>query len=337
MVVFTLGFFALTELGLRYLAPEMQFLDPKYDAFWKAQLRQQLAQSGKGDYQLSDIVHDKNFGWRMKPLYQSEGISHNSKGFRGSRDFKIKNDKPRILALGDSFTYGLGVNDEQTYAHHLEIITGVEVVNAGVTAHGVDQSLLMWEKEGRVFQPETVIFGYAVDKFFTNTLSIRNLPKPYFTYNKNTQSFALQGYPVPDLATAQSDGILNDDGSLKISHAGAWLKSKIQSKLGVPNHDDLQYRAKLSEFLLKRLNDAVTQNGARLIVTFIGHCYDGEVENTWIENSIMESCKANGIECINMADAMRSGDFDSYYGGNCHWSEKGHQFAAKRISEALNP
>ena len=152
IVVFTLGLLALTELGLRYLTPEMQFLDPKYDAFWKAQLRQHLAQSGNGDYQLTDIVHDTNLGWRMKPLYQSEGIKHNSKGFRGSRDFMIKNDKPRILALGDSFTYGLGVNDEQTYAHHLEIITGMEVINAGVTAHGVDQSLLMWEKEGRVFQ-----------------------------------------------------------------------------------------------------------------------------------------------------------------------------------------
>ncbi len=324
---------ALAEIGLRVATPETQFLDPDTDAYWKAQLRQQLARMPASEIRSDDIVHDPDLGWRMKPGYQTDGITHNSLGYRGKAEFTTAATRPRILLLGDSFTYGLGVNDAQTFGQVLKGITAAEVINTGVAAHSIDQSLLLWEHEGKAFKPKTVVLGYAVDKFFTNPLTVRNLPKPWFSKDAGTDRYTPQGIPVPDLATAQQQGLLHEAPSLRIVQAASWLARKIKPKLGL--NDDLKQQAVLSDNLLGQLNESVTQSGAKLIVTFIGHCFDGEPKNLLAERKIIESCEKNGIQCIDIAAAMREGDFGSYYGDNCHWSAAGHRFAAEKIAASL--
>jgi hypothetical protein len=93
-------------------------------------------------------------GWANKPGYRdivrvsdrsSFTVTHNSSGQRG-REYPTARLKgvTRILALGDSFTWGFGVEDREVFTEVLASGPGgFEVVNLGVSGYGTDQELLL--------------------------------------------------------------------------------------------------------------------------------------------------------------------------------------------------
>lgn len=94
----------------------------------------------------------------------------NSLGYRG-KEFLL--NKPpnttRILVLGDSFTFGIGVSDEETYPYQLEKIlkekghSNTEVINAGYAdAFSPDSYYLYLKKRGLALKPDIVILGFFV-------------------------------------------------------------------------------------------------------------------------------------------------------------------------------
>ena len=326
-----LTFLIAMELGLRRL-PETAFLSPHDNAYWQAALREKLATIPPDRLLPPDLAFDAKLGWRMKPGYGKKGVHHNSHGYRGAREFSTDGDPSRILLLGDSFTYGLGVTDDETWGAQLARLTGREAIDTAVAAHSIDQSLLLWENEGKAYKPGTVVLGYAVDKFFTNPLSVRNLPKPWFSVSDG--SLQLRGVPVPAPETLADNDRLRRPFSLRLVDAGRWLVDKLRAKAGLPA--DFTIQATLSEALLARLDRSVRDNGGHLIVAFIGECFDGDADNRQAEEAIMASCKTLGLDCIDIAAAMRQGDYAGYYGSNCHWSPAGHRFAAERIATIVS-
>jgi len=91
----------------------------------------------------------------------------NNNGFRSANEYQ--KDKPvgtkRILMLGDSMVFGLGVNDDQTIAASLEHMLNqqasdgmkFEVLNLGVAGYTLDNSYLRM-KRYLEFSPDLVIF-----------------------------------------------------------------------------------------------------------------------------------------------------------------------------------
>ena len=69
-------------------------------------------------------------------------ISHNSQGFRGHLP-RPDHSAIRIVAIGGSTTYGVGVNDTETWPVYLEAELGdrYEVLNLGVPAHATTEHL----------------------------------------------------------------------------------------------------------------------------------------------------------------------------------------------------
>ena len=80
-----------------------------------------------------------------------------------------------MVVLGDSFTFGLGVDDDSTYCAQLEeLVPDLEVLNMGVNGYGTDQQLLHWNMNGRRFSPDLVLIGIYVPDFHRNGLSVRD-------------------------------------------------------------------------------------------------------------------------------------------------------------------
>jgi lysophospholipase L1-like esterase len=110
--------------------------------------------------------------WRLVPGLSNEALRVNALGFRGG-DVEIPkpNGTFRIVALGDSMTFGFGVFDDQTYAARLaERLSDrgrVEVVNAGVTGYSSWQSRKYYETVVRRLDPDLVVamFGYPDHHF----------------------------------------------------------------------------------------------------------------------------------------------------------------------------
>src|SRR5437762_1543338 len=95
-------------------------------------------------------------------------IVTNSLGLRGPEIGPKPAGVRRVLALGDSFTFGHAVEAAEAWPAVLEGLLNArggpryEVVNAGVGGYGTGQELLLYEElESRV-QPDLVVLGFAV-------------------------------------------------------------------------------------------------------------------------------------------------------------------------------
>jgi len=133
------------------------------------------------DKRLGLIPHKNQKGKREIPGIYSYNFTHNSWGFRGKKEYSPEKDVDlRILFLGDSFTYGQGVNDEDTFVHLTEKnltsdTFSVEAINAGNQGKGTDYALRAFQIYGPTFKPD-----FTVLVFFSNDFS-DNFQSNYFT------------------------------------------------------------------------------------------------------------------------------------------------------------
>jgi lysophospholipase L1-like esterase len=118
-------------------------------------------------------------------------------GFRG-RDLAL--EKPpstfRILCLGDSYTFGDHVDDDQTYPALLETDLrgrtkgpGVEVINAGVNGFGILDESIFWKEKGRRLRPDAVILTFSPN-------DISDLTRPALMISKMREHAALKSRPL---------------------------------------------------------------------------------------------------------------------------------------------
>lgn len=151
-------------------------------------------QSGAGR-----MAFDNRLGWVSKPGRFSSGWTANvdASSVR-SNGGSISTASRPILAIGDSFTFGDEVEDNETWAAHLERILNKRVLNAGVGAYGIDQDFLRAELLVDEYDPDVVILSFISDDINRTEYSYYpygNGWKPYFEYKNG--SLTLRNVPVP--------------------------------------------------------------------------------------------------------------------------------------------
>ncbi len=87
---------------------------------------------------------------------------------RAFRDDGVDNKTYHILSLGDSFTWGAGVTNEETWPEMLEGLLQIDVINAGYPGIGTQQQLLLLKECGGIFKPDIIIVGFFVNDFIDN-------------------------------------------------------------------------------------------------------------------------------------------------------------------------
>lgn len=112
---------------------------------------------------------------RTLPGVYAYRYSNNSMGLRGP-EIHAKT-KPRILVLGDSFTYGIGVNDEETFCSILQsLLPGNEIINAGNGGKGTDYALKFYRTKGKPLDPDVVVLVFCGNDFSDNQLNVYYSP-----------------------------------------------------------------------------------------------------------------------------------------------------------------
>jgi len=174
------------------------------DVVWRHMWINRQKQRKEADIDYGYDNYDPLRGWVPKPNvtnmieFNNKFINTNSKGVRGKREFSYKKNpnKTRIIILGESFSFGTEVSDNETYAHYLqELLPNAEVINLAVHGYGYDQMLLHLKKEGVKYNPDIVILAYLdVDKK-RSLMAFRDFAKPYFVLKKN--KLLLKNVPVP--------------------------------------------------------------------------------------------------------------------------------------------
>lgn len=88
-------------------------------------------------------------------------FTHSAQGMRGPEEF-TKERPPgttmRVLVLGDSFTYGVGVADDEIFVDRLRrALPGVEFINAGCSGYGQREQLAILDQLGAALRPDLII------------------------------------------------------------------------------------------------------------------------------------------------------------------------------------
>jgi hypothetical protein len=166
------------DLGLRILYPHVPIIttDPRVGTLLRPNLSVRQAFGG----------HERVVTVRT-----------NAFGLRGAELPRAKPDGTRrVLALGDSFTFGDAVQSEEAWPSQLEQrlnggATGpYEVINAGVGGYGTAHELLLSRLLVRTLQPDLVVLGLSVVNDVLDNLCI---DEASYGPRANAPCFTLEG------------------------------------------------------------------------------------------------------------------------------------------------
>jgi hypothetical protein len=140
-------------------------------------------------------------GWIPRPGYSvnnttwKKHVTILENGIRSNGNKSLVNPSRPILAVGDSFTFGDQVSDNETWPAILEQKINRRVINAGVFAYGLDQSFLRLKLLIPLYQPSIIILSFIPDDIYRCEYSVTfGANKPYFSVTNNT--LRLEGVPV---------------------------------------------------------------------------------------------------------------------------------------------
>jgi len=294
--------------------------------------------------------YSEAYGWEPRPGARIERPGRrttiNRLGYRGRELVPgPAAEATRLVLLGDSIAFGIGVSDDETFASLLDRDGGeLEVVNLAVQGYGPDQSLLKLEREGLSFHPDVVVMNLCLDNDFADAVLSRNLydgvrPKPFFRLQS--------GRLVPEdghlrltrpqrfaLFVREYSRLVETLGSSLAASArptGHWLDRKEQAT------GDRDAVVALVGAILKRMRDAAAASGAGFVVLIHPDEVGFRPHSTWV-NTLRRCPDVAGIQLVDMRERYRArGLRYSEVAADAvgHLSPRGHREAASILREIL--
>ncbi len=361
LIALLLGFsvaFGLAEITVRVLCP--QEVGPPRFAF---------------DQTLGYIPVPGQKARRKLPGVYDFTYSNNSQGWRGSREYGPKRPGAcRVLLLGDSFTYGWGVNDDQTFAHHLEQYLRqrnlpAEVINAGCPGKGTDYELKVFQTRGVQLHPDLTVLCFFPNDFQDNALAVYYEIGPDGSLRgKNVDPgqegikaflFQFPGYnwliswsqaanlvkqAAVDYLVARRNGRKGKPGrgssAARASHQAASLVVSY-SYNGQKFSDDTNRR--LTDVYVAHLLAAVKQAGSDLAFCYVPisnevEAYRRTREISPDEAAIKASIEARGGELFSLTPvlAARPESIRDLYYTEGHWTRRAHELVGEYLGSYLS-
>lgn len=181
-------------------------------------------------------------GWSYKPqisFYQvrRQYEYHFDKfGIRApSPHHELSAEKPRILFIGDSVTFGEELNYDQTFVAQISQLLGdkFEVVNLGVQGYGTDQSLALMKQLIDQIQPKYVVYTFITDHLNRNLNYDRRLHLKCFVFPGTKPLFSAVNGKLTQIAKPQPTSETDKFKlPLLISRAGQTWREKVAQKNG---------------------------------------------------------------------------------------------------------
>jgi len=106
---------------------------------------------------LGDLSPNDNSVWEIDPKMPYR-VVNNKQGLRMDYDLVFPKQKQRILVLGDSFTFGPFLSNQDTYPSLLnEKYPQKEVINAGVAGYTITDETSLFLERAKYIEPDIVI------------------------------------------------------------------------------------------------------------------------------------------------------------------------------------
>lgn len=304
--------------------------------------------------QTGGAVYDESLGWAQVPNFVGVppyvGFNTLDFGIRKNSDRAEALDIGGVVAVGDSYTVGSQVYDQETWAAQLESMLNVRVLNAGVGGYGVDQIVLNAERLLPNLKPRVVIVGVHEEAILRTNYKSYNVPKPYFI--KENRQWVLKNQPVPQRGPAVPEPFYRTVLSRFIS--AHYLFQRYFPDWWLTAHG-LQFEraaaisGQSSCYALQRLHDKLSQDGilGLIVVQYTGFMYWRERPRAAYTQEVIDCAKRIGYDIADEFDAMSAIAHESiallkqHYvmtANNTtfgHLSPKGNTLIAAMISDRL--
>lgn len=272
-------------------------------------------------------------GYERAPGAHLAEITHDSHGYRGP---ERSLDKPpgvfRILALGDSITYGAGIPFERTYPQVLEALLGgaaarVEVWNGGTIGYNARQEALWLERAGLAMHPDVVLLAACA-----NDLGPRQLERT------TANGTVIREYAPPLVPLVLGAGPLARAISERSALARLANRAAARVSPAAASAPILDPQANENGAAYARIRDLAAAAGARtamVVFPMLGATDDGLEA---VRRRIEEIGAALGIPTLDLADTFRAvppADLRLVASDPWHPNATGHLLAAQAAARLL--
>ena len=241
----------------------------------------------------------------------STTVTINSKNMR---DAEYALAKPpgtrRIVAVGDSFVCGWGVEDPERATELLEHrhLKSVEVLNLGVSGYSRRGGTGLAEGLGLAYRPDIVLFF---------TLACRRAPEVRLRGRHFYWADALERSPLRRLKGRLTRGVYAAalaDWAVHAAFARGGPEPAIES---------------WDEAILKDLGDLAQTNGFKPVIVF---CPDKDERLAPRPDELEAACRRYGLGFLDLTPVLPD---SSYFKHDDHWNRQGHAAAAQALAGYL--
>jgi hypothetical protein len=326
LLLFSLGLVLLAlELAIRReLVPEPRYFESS--GWW----REHWLRGRPGPVPKKFVALDPDLGWIPAPdlrnlKLNSVRLNTNADSLRGAREISREpGEATRIVAIGDSFTFGQCVNDDQSFPAQLErLLPGSEVLNLGVMGYGHDQALQRLRVHGLAYQPDVVVLGFHRMDMPRNRLVFRDYAKPRFVLDGD--GLELDGVPVP-----MPEQVLGSLQPRLWNYARLGLDRLFKDRY---NRDELA----LAQAIVRQMDADARAAGAHFMLVYLPEKGDLAEPDPWPLGWLADTCVDGDIACVSpvirIRNALRGEDVEGHF--DCHYSPKVYGLVAEELAEAL--
>ena len=302
-------------------------------------------------------TYDSQLGWVGIPNLVRPGIygpglnvSVDGRGFRAVPSVAQTSPRLRVICSGDSFTFGVGVGDADTWCHQLTSLDStIETTNMGQIGYGVDQAYLWYRRDSpkvphdvqilavvaadfdRMRYPRFMSYGKPVLVVENGALVVNNVPVPY----RSTAAVKLQrlGWAITTSRTAQ------------VLRYVLQRPSTATGPVAPESVDDLR---PVVASLVDTLADVHAKQGTTFVLAFLPMRSDYGDDRSAGWRKALREIASDRVPFVDLVSELRTlpvEDVESYFiapGASPqglaegHYTARGHQFVARGIHRTLS-
>lgn len=263
--------------------------------------------------------------------YAGKKLITNSVGLRDCRVPRKTDNGIQILALGDSYTFGYGVELEESYPAILERLLNdnvhadkYEVINAGIPGYNTEQELELLRRIIPYYSPKIIIVGFT----------------PNDIWGEISGGVWMESFKViTGNKWLLSVGMFLRYNSSFVTQFCRYYKQAL-IKYIAPRHNLLgfnltghydMFELDAARKALKGIQKIAEDNGSEIIIFILPPLINWDAyPHQDIHNNITRFCADNGIQCIDLLKELSRYGSGEFWVAPCdeHYNPKANKLAA---------
>ncbi len=254
----------------------------------------------------------------------------------GLRDDKLEN--PYIIAIGDSHTFGLAVNESDLWVNILEKKLNKEVLNMGIGSYGLIQEERMVKKYALQTEPKIILWQFSPNDYLESyRFENRNLN---FTWH-NLKQFAINNIAIAKFVWSKLGAIKHDAAVVEYNEHNLSFVFEPYSFLNQADvNEEIRVGENLGKQAVTRAKKLADANDVKLIMILIPSKEEiyFDLTNNYQMDSMRNFCVELEFDCVDMTEEFSKQAKmyrQLYFRKDAHLNSLGNKLVADEIYNYL--